>query len=224
MRLIFRLHQGDEISLWVEKFNSSDATAGDVIHYIHTELLRKYKPQSQHIQIQVFLGEVRIRSHRTLGEQGVVDGSVLTVHWVWSEEQRKNIKCLTFDERIKEYEKRKNDMTSKRKAFFREKGRTEEELASLGFLSGCKRKRSPSLGRAGYDTYMLYNAYTGKVIKGEEFTEDEPEEARMLDMGEVAAIELGVRPEQIKMHKEFDITLGECKVFVSVSPWEHQMV
>ena len=45
-------------------------------------------------RIQVFLNEVRIQSHITLEEQGVVDGSLLTLRWLWSGEQRKKTNCL----------------------------------------------------------------------------------------------------------------------------------
>ena len=36
----------------------------------------------------------------------------------------------------------------------------------------------------------------------------------MLEMARDMADDMGVRPEQIKMHKELDIRSGECKVFL----------
>ena len=230
MNLTFRVDRGDEhfsdpivLRLW----HQPDDQAGFAIKAVHLHLKNMLTDcrVNDPIQIQVFLDEVRIQSQMTLGEQGVVDGSLLTVRWWWSEEQRKNTKCLTLDERLDEYNKRRDDIISKREAFLREKGTTEEELASIGFFSstqtiynGRKRTRSPSEGRAGYDTYMMYRSLTGEAVLAETFADDTPEEARMLDMGRRAAIVLKVRPEQIKMQKELDVISGECKILVTVVP------
>ena len=91
---------------------------------------------------------------------------------------------------------------------------------SAEYIEDAKKSRSPSFGRVGYDTYMLYNSYTGKVIKAEQFTDDEPEEVRMLDIQNIAASALECSPVQIKMHKELDVRSGECKVLVTVVPLE----
>ena len=61
---------------------------------------------------------------------------------------------------------------------------------------------------------MLYNTDTGKLIRGELFTEDEPEEVRMLDIQNIAASVLDCSPVKIEMHKELDVRSGECKVFL----------
>ena len=209
-------------------------------------------------RIRVFLNEVPIQCQRTLGEQGVVDGSLLTVGWRWSEQQRKKTNCLTHEERKKEYQKRKDDDASRREAFLREKGMTLEELARFGFLPDERtrylirgrracflrekgtteeelasfgftldsyqtdrerqtRSRSPSEGSSCDDRYIRYYSVTGEGIRSHCYSKGWPEEARMLDIGDSTAAYLGVRPEQIKMHKELDIRSGECKVLVTVA-------
>ena len=175
-------------------------------------------------RIQVFLNEVRIQSQRTLGEQGVVDGSLLTVRWLWSEEQRKKTNCLTREERADEMEKQTRNIQNKRKAFLMEKGTTEDELASIGFhLSNPRpwRSRSPSEGQSDPDGYIVYHSVTGERISAHSYAKDVPEESRILNIGDNAAAILGVRPDQIKMHKELDVKSGECKVVVTAVPLDY---
>ena len=162
---------------------------------------------------------------RSIGEQGAVDGSLLTVHWLWSEEQRKKINCLTHAERVEECQK----IASKREAFLREKGTTSEELFSLGFLPNpyvmggkipnpyvMSGKRERAKDRSDEDRYHLYRRLTGAPCGIYGFEKEEIEEGRMLEMGTEMVCRLGVRPEQIEMHKELDIRSGECKVMVTV--------
>ena len=110
-------------------------------------------------RIQVFLNEVRIQSHRTLEEQGVVDGSLLTVRWLWSGEQRKKTNCLTHKERKEEMEKRVRELAKeelrKREA---EEELAEEELASLGSTLRKDRRnrtRSSSEGQSDRDATII---------------------------------------------------------------------
>ena len=81
-------------------------------------------------------------------------------------------------------------------------------MVSLGFCPGKRR-------RVGYDTYMLYNNHTGESIKSEQFTEDEPEEVRMLDIQNTAASVFQCSTALIEIRKELDARSGECKVFLS---------
>ena len=231
MKLSFRVDRGDEQDpdpIVLDGVGPSWKAAG-VIRAVRFKLIERLRNRHYTIRIQVFLNEVRIQSQRTLGEQGVVDGSLLTVRWLWSEEQRKKTKCLNFEERIEAYKKRKDDIKHKREAFLREKGVTETELASVGFYpnfgimdKGRKRLRSPSpsRGRPYYDTYMLYRSLTGTVITSMVFHDDTPEEVRIVDICNRAAGYLKCRPEQIKMQKELDVRSGECKIFVTVVPLE----
>ena len=86
---------------------------------------------------------------------------------------------------------------------------------SAEYIEDAKKSRSPSFGRVGYDTYMLYNSYTGNVIKAEGFTVDVSAELRMLDIQYLAADILKCSTSQITMHKELDVRSGECKVFLT---------
>ena len=148
MKLFFRVDLGDESEQdpdpIVINWPSPGNQAGCVIRVVRYKLMNMYRWNCG--RIRVFLNEVRIQSHRTLGEQGVVDGSLLTVRWLWSEEQRKKTNCLTHAERVEKCQK----IASKREAFLREKGTTSEELFSLGFIQNPyinvmsrKRERSP---------------------------------------------------------------------------------
>ena len=70
---------------------------------------------------------------------------------------------------------------------------------------------------------MLRNSLTGEAIRAHSYPKDYPEEARMLEMGIDAASSLGVKAEQIKMHKELDVRSGECKVLVTVVSLEEEI-
>ena len=113
MKLSFRVARGDELG--DEEFLDYDyepeSNAGHMIMAVRFKLTLRFNGHGcGPRRIQVFLNEVRIQSQRTLGEQGVVDGSLLTVRWLWSGEQRKKTNCLTHKERKEEMEKRVREL------------------------------------------------------------------------------------------------------------------
>ena len=97
-------------------------------------------------------------------------------------------------------------------------------MASFGFTKippeSRKRERSPSEGESDLDTYQL--CCSGKATRTHQHTKHYPEEGRMLQIGEFMARRMGVRPEQIKMHKELDARSGECKVHATVVSLEDE--
>ena len=221
MKLLFRIDLGDEQDPdpIVLEGPEPRGKAGGMIRAVREKLINLYPGNGG--RIRVFLNEVPIQCQRTLGEQGVVDGSLLTVCWWWSEQQLKKTNCLTHEERRQEYKKKKKHKRV-RDPVRREKGTTEEELASFGFVQNPShsrnRERSPSEGPPHNDRYKLYRSLTGAPIATYLFKKSYPEEARMLILGAEAAISLGVNREQIQMHKELDVRSGECKVHVTVVP------
>ena len=114
MKLLFRIDLGDEQDPdpIVLEGPEPRGKAGSMIRAVREKLINLYPGNGG--RIRVFLNEVPIQCQRTLGEQGVVDGSVPTVRWMWSEQQRRTTKCLNFEERIEAYHKRKDDIKRKR--------------------------------------------------------------------------------------------------------------
>ena len=109
MKLLFHVEHGTDPDPIVLEVPGPSWKAGGVIRDVRHKLMDMYPGNCG--RIRVFLNGVPIQCRRTLGEQGVIDGSLLTVCWRWSEQQGKMTNCLTHEERREEYQKRKDDDT-----------------------------------------------------------------------------------------------------------------
>ena len=189
-----------------------------------TEGSMGYAPDDA-IRVEARYNGTSVCGTKTLKENGITADSTLTLHWDWSEYQRKKVDCSTNQARLKAYEDQKSELSMKREAFLKERGITENDLAAIGFIrcvgDPCElRKRERSRSRKHRetidDTYHVYRSLSGRRLRAHSYLKEQTEEMRMLDIGDSTASCLNVHPDQIRMEKSLCEQSGECRILITV--------